>query len=167
MANGILNFTLLDYSDESSRVNIQTGAVTAVSLPGLLTQVGTLRGAIEGITLGTMQKESLKVFETPLSNARPGSELARRETKWLVRFEDVTQYFDPPTNAIPNEGFAKVFTITIPTADVVGRMIEGTDLADLTNTEIAAFITAFEATARTPYGGEVNVLSVSAVGRNL
>lgn len=167
MANGQLTFSFLDHSDERSSTLIQTGAVTAVSLPGLLTEVGTLRTAIAGITLGTVSNEALKVFDTALSNARPASALARRETKWLVRYEDVTAFFDDPVNSIPNEGFGKVFTITIPTADVADRVIPGTDLADLTDTEIAAFVTAFEATARTPYGGEVNVLSIQAVGRNL
>lgn len=167
MANGQLTFSFLDHSDETSRTLIQTGAVTAVSLPGLLTEVGTLRDAIAAITLGTVSGEALKVFDTSLSNARPASALARRETKWLVRYEDTTAFFDDPVNAIPNEGFGKVFTITIPTADVADRVTPGTDLADLTDTEIAAFITAFEATARSPYGGAVNVLSMQAVGRNL
>lgn len=167
MANGILTFSMLDHSDERSSVTIQTGAVTAVSLPGLLTQVGTLRDAISAITLGTMSGEALKVFDTTLSNARPASELARRETKWLVRYEDNLPFFDDPVNAIPNEGFGKVFTVTIPTADLAGRVIPGTDMADVTNQEIADFIDAFEATARSPYGGTVNVLSLTAVGRNL
>lgn len=167
MANGLLTYSFLDHSDEKSTTTIQTEAITALSLPGMLTNVGDLRTLIEAITLGTVAGEALKVFDTALSNARPASELARRETKWLVRYEDNQQFFDPGIEAIPNEGFGKVFTFTIPTADVVGRVIPGTDLADLTNVDIAAFITELETFARSPHGGTINVLSMSAVGRNL
>lgn len=160
-------FTLLDYSGEKSSLAFYTGNITAVSLPGTLTQFGALRTAIEGITLGTVNKESLKVFDTKLSNTNPSDVNAQRERKWLVVYEDNTAFFDAPLNAIPNEGFGKVFNVEIPTADFTGRMISGTDLADMANTEVAAFVSAFEALARSPYGGAVNVLRLVGVGRNL
>lgn len=163
---GRLGFTLIDHSSEQGRVSLATGDVTAVSLPGLLTEVGALRGAIEGITLGVVSKESLLVFDTQLANAPPADENAQVERAWLVSYEDATAFFDDPVNAIPNAGYRKKFTLTIPTADIVGRLLPGTDQADLTDTGIAAFVTAFETTARSPYGGAVNVLSITAVGRN-
>lgn len=163
---GRLGFALLDYSREKSRFSFYTGEVTAVSLPGLLTEVGTLRTAIDGITLGTVSDESLSVFETNLSNTPPASELAQVESGWLVTYEDTTEFFDDPVNAIPNEGFGRLFTLTIPTADIVGRLQANSDFANLANAGIAAFVTAFEATARSPYGGEVNVVSIKHVGRN-
>lgn len=163
---GRLGFTMLDYSDEKSSLAIHTGEVTAVSLPGLLTEVGTLRTAIEGITLGVVESERLSVFDTQLSNTPPASELAQVESAWLVQYEDDLPFFDDPTNAIPNEGFGKLFTLTIGTADIVGRLLPASDEADLTDTQIAAFITAFEATARSPYGGTVNVTRITFVGRN-
>jgi hypothetical protein len=164
---GKLGFAMLDYSREKKRFSLYTGEVTAVSLPGLLTQVGTLRAAIEGITLGVVSDESLSVFQTNLSNSPPGSELAQNEKSWLVTYEDILPFFDDPVNAIPNEGFGRLFTLTIPTADLVGRLMPNSDFADLTDTEIGAFITAFETTARSPYGGTVNVTSIKFVGRNV
>jgi hypothetical protein len=165
---GRLGFQMLDYSREKSNFSLATGDVTAVSLPGLLTEVGTLRGAIEGITLGTVSNESLSVFNTPLSQTPPSNPLAQVEKAWLVTYEDTTQFFDDPINAIPNEGYGRLFTLTIPTADIAatGRLQANSDQANLAETGMAAFIAAFEQTARTPYGGVPNVISVRFVGRN-
>lgn len=163
---GRLGFSMLDYSREKASFSMATGEVTAGTLPGLLTEVGALRAAIEGITLGVVSDESLSVFNTNLSNTPPGSELAQVESSWLVTYEDDLPFFDDPVNAIPNEGFGRLFTLTIPTADIVGRLNPASDEADLTDTQIAAFITAFEQTARSPYGGTVNVTKITFVGRN-
>lgn len=165
---GRLAFQMLDYSRERARFSLATGEVTAVSLPGLLTEVGDLRTAIEGITLGVVSNESLSVFDTPLSQTPPASPLAQVESAWLVTYEDTTEFFDDPINAIPNEGFGRLYTLTIPTADIgaAGRLQPNSDLADLSETGMAAFIAAFEATARTPNGGMTNVISVRHVGRN-
>lgn len=166
MANGGVTYTLLDFDRESGSTNIQTGAVTAVSLPGLLTQIGALRTAIEGITVGVVSGESLYAFRTRLSNTPPSDPNAQRERVWVVHYEDTTAFFDDPVNAIPNAGFGKNFTVAIPTADFSGtRLLANSEDADLTEASIAAFVTAFEAMARSPYGGAVNVTRIEAAGR--
>ncbi len=167
MANGGLTFSFLDYDRETSSTNLQTGAVTAVSLPGLLTQIGTLRTALEGITVGVVSAESLYAFRTRLSNTPPSDPQAQRERVWVVHYEDNQAFFDPPTNAIPNEGFGKNFAIAVPTADFSGtRLLANSEDADLTETSIAAFVSAFEAIARSPYGGTVNITRIEAGGRS-
>ncbi len=165
---GRLGFSLLDYSREKASLSLATGNVTATSLPGLLTEVGALRSAIDGITLGVVSDETLSVFNTNLSNSPPTNPLAQIESSWLVTYEDILPFFDDPVNAIPNEGFGRQFTLTIPTADIAaaGRLAANSDFAVLTETGMAAFVTAFETTARSPYGGTVNVVSVKFVGRN-
>lgn len=164
---GFGNFTLLDHNGEKSTTSFYTGNITAASLPGTLTQFGALRTAIDGIVLGTIAQETLKVFETKLSNARPSDQNAQRERKWLVVYEDNLPFFDNPTNLIPNEGYKKVFTFEIATADIATRLNANSDEADLANAGIAAFKTAFEAISRSPYGGTTTVLKLIAVGRNL
>lgn len=167
MANGGVTYTFLDYDRESGSTNIQTGAVTAVSLPGLLTQIGNLRTAIGNITLGTISGESLYAFRTRLSNAPPASPLAQRETVWVVHYEDVTQFFDDPVNAIPNEGFGKNFTVAIPTADFSGTHLQANSAdANLTDDDMIAFVAAFEAMVKSPYGGAVNITRIEAGGRS-
>jgi hypothetical protein len=164
---GFGSFTLLDHNGEITSTSFNTGNVTALSLPGLLTQFGALRTAIDGIVLGTISKESLKVFDTPLSNDLPVDQNAQRERKWLVVYEDNLPFFDAPLNAIPNEGYRKRFSFEIGTADIANRLVPNTDRADLANTQVAAFVTAFEAIARSPYGGTTNVLEIRSVGRNI
>jgi hypothetical protein len=164
---GFGSFTLIDHNNEQTTTSFYTGNITAVSLPGTLTAFGALRTAIEGITLGVVSKESLKVFDTPLGNTPPTDQNAQRERKWLVVYEDNLPFFDAPVNAIPNEGYRKKFTFEIGTADIATRLIPNTDRADLTNLGVAAFVSAFESIARSPYGGTVNVLEIRAVGRNI
>jgi len=168
MAGGLITFAMLDYSREKSSFSIETGAVTAISLPDLLTEIGALRTAIEGITLGVVSDEALRAFTTNLSNTPPSNALAQVESAWLVTFEDNLPFFDDPVNAIPNEGFGKLFTMTIPTAEIAaaGRLAANSDEALLTEAGMAAFVTAFEETARSPYGGTVNIVSIRHVGRN-
>lgn len=163
---GYGSFTMLDASREKGTFSFYTGNVTAVSLPGLLTEFGALRTAIEGVTLGVVAKESLKVFDTTLSNTPPADEMARVETAWYVQYQDNLPFFDDPVNAIPNAGYGKLFGFTIPTADIEGRMQAGTDFADLTDPGIEALVTALETTLRSPYGGTIKVVSIEAVGRN-
>jgi hypothetical protein len=161
-------FSIMDRSRERSAFSFLTGDVTAVSLPGLLTQFGALRTATDAIILGVIQEEAQYVFKTKLSNSVPVDPNAQRERKWLVTYEDTTQLFDDPVNAIPNAGYRKVFNIEIPTADasLLPTDIE-TDFVSLAQAAIAPWVTAFEAIARSPYGGDVNVLTIEMVGRNL
>lgn len=169
---GRMGFSLLDFSREKASFSFPTGDITAGTLPGTLTQVGALRTAIEGITLGVVSDESLAVFNTNLSNTPPTNPLAQVESAWLVTYEDDLDFFDAPTNSIPNEGFGRLFTMTIPTAEIAptaaptSRLAPNSDFAVLTETGMAAFVTAFEDAVHSPYGGTVNVVSIKHVGRN-
>lgn len=161
------SFTLMDYDREKSPMGFNTAAITAASLPATLTQFGNLRTAIQGIVLGVVSNEDLYVNRTKLTNVPPTDPSAQRERKWLVKYEDTTQFFDAPVNAIPNAGYQKLFNVEIGTADFTAANLPNNgDEADLTNAAIAAFVTAFEALARSPYGGAVNVVQILAVGRN-
>lgn len=166
---GFVSYQLRDYTKETSTVSVITGNVTAASIAGWLTQVGALRTAIEGLTLGIVAKETGKVFDTKLSNDAPTDPLAQREAVWIVTYEDNLQYFDAPVNAIPNAGYKKIFTDTIPTADLAllsSNPGEELDEIDLAAGPGASYVTAFEAIARSPYGGTVNVISIKNGGRN-
>lgn len=155
MAGGELEFKIRDNSRELGSVEIHTGAVTAASLPGLLTEVGALRTAIDGLVIGTMAKESLKVFDTILSGAAPTDTNAQRGIKWTVGYYDETQFIDV-VNAVANPGYLKNFKITIPTADL-SLLADGQEELDLTAGAALAFVTAFENTARSPYGGTTKI----------
>lgn len=148
------NFTFLDYSNEKSVVSMYNGEITALTIAGFLTAFGGMRTVLEGITLGVVHQESWVGDQTLLSNDPPTNVFAQRELKWLVTYRGDTSN--------------KIFNLTIPTADPTGRLVAGTDLANLANTEMAAFVTAFEAFAKTPDDDSegVEVLEIRLIGRN-
>lgn len=78
-----------DYSGEVKSIRLYVGEITAVSLPGFLTAFGTLKTALDGVTLGTRSAESWGE-ETIVSNSRPGVKDAQVETELLVRVQGAT-----------------------------------------------------------------------------
>lgn len=162
MANGELKFTIRDNTGEVGPAEIHTGAITAVSLPDTLTQIAAVRTAIDGISIGVLASESLKVFETKLSAAKAASQLAQKGVKWLCGYADTQQFFDPGVNAIPNAGYQKVFTFTIPCADLT-LLVTGEENLNLAAGPGLAFKTAFDAIARSPYGGTCTLQYVKYV----
>jgi len=152
---GIAQFTMLDYSNEKSSLQVYVGDITAISLPGFLTDFGALRTAIEGITLGKVHQEAWIGDRTVLDSVPPTDPNAQREVKWLVRYTGDTS--------------GKLFSVEIATAELAGgHLLPGSDMADLTETDMAAFVTAFEDIARTPDDDTetVTVQSIQFVGRN-
>lgn len=151
------SWQLLDKTGEKASVKVHHGALTAVNLPGFLTDFGTMKTAIDNITMGTLSKEKIVMDDTNLSQVLPTSNFAQRENRLLVVYSGNTSN--------------KKYTLTIPTADlgVVTFVPGGGDAIDLTTTEIAAFKTAFEAFARTPDDDTetVTIVEMRAIGRNV
>ncbi|MES2213173.1 MAG: hypothetical protein V4490_08580 [Pseudomonadota bacterium] len=148
-----------DWDNKIGTSQINTGLVTALTLPALLTQVGALRTATDAIVIGVIAKESQTVFDTILDDATPASAFAQRGNKWLVIYHDSTQFFDPPVNAIPNDAYLRKYRVLIPTADN-SLLANNSTFLDLTVNPGLAFKTAFEAVAKSPAGGSVVVDSV-------
>lgn len=157
--------TIVDYNGETSTTTINVGAVTAVSLPGLLTNIAAWRAAIAGVIVGNQRSDKLTAYNTNLNPLLPTSTDAQVERKWQINYVDNTQFFDAPVNAIPNAGYGKKFQVEIATADSslvlpnseymdIGPGSPGEDLVD-----------AFETIARSPYGGAALVTDVQLVGR--
>lgn len=147
-------FTILDYSEEKSPVSFSFGGVTAINIAGFLTEFGNLRTALTNIILGTVQKEKWVGDDTVLSNTPPVSQNAQIELKWLLTYEGATT--------------KKKYRQEIPTPDT-SKLVVGTDLADMADADIAAYVTAFETIAKSPDDDAeaVNVLDMRLVGRNI
>lgn len=146
--------SVLDYSEESSSTSFSIGAITAVSIAGFLTQFGNWKTALSNIILGTVSKDRWVGDATDISNTPPASPTAQIELKWLVTYEaDTTK---------------KKFRQELPTADP-SKVIPGTDMADLTDGDVAAYVTAFETVAKSPDNDteSVSVLDMRLVGRNV
>lgn len=146
-------FSILDYSEETSTFRFNFGAITAINIAGFITQFGNLRTALGNIIKGTIKKEAWVGDSTVLSNVPPVDANAQVELKFLLSYEgDTTK---------------KVFRTEIPTPDT-SKVIAGTDQVDMTDADIAAYVTAFETIARSPDSDTetVTVLDMKLVGRN-
>ena len=148
------SFTVKDYSDENSDMSFHNGPITALTIAAYLAQFGDLRDATEDIILGNIVSDKWVGDATKYSVAAPTDPNAQRERKWLVTYEGTTSF--------------SVYKLEIPTAnlDLADALLPGTDLVDLTQTQIAAWITAFEAIGKTAYQEAVNVIEIEAVGRS-
>jgi len=167
MAGEIVSLGFKDYSDEDASFTVHVGGVTAVSLPGLLSDISDFVAAVDAISIGSISYDSLRAYLTRRVVTLPTNPSAQRERLWRVHYVDNLPFFDDPVNAIPNAGFGKPFWFDIPTADFALANVFplNSDEADLAQTQIAAFVAAFEAMARSPYGGTVTVTNIFGVGR--
>ena len=150
------NLGIRDWDLKIGNTAVNTGIVTALTLPGLLTLIGNYRDAVDDIIIGVVANEQQTVFNTIHSQDAPTSEFAQRGNKWLVSYHDNTPYFDPPINAIPNDAYLRKYNVMIPTAD--NSLLEDNETKlDLTTGVGLAFKNAFEALAKSPAGGSVVV----------
>jgi len=163
-----LVLTYVDWEGEGSAVKVPGLTISAANHDAQVALMATLKDKVNAVTECELVNERRVAYDARTSGAaRASAKGAQRERKWLVKYEDNTQFFDAPVNAIPNAGYKKQFNVEIGTADfTVTNLPNNGDEADLTETSIAAFVTAFEAIARSPYGGTVNVTQILAVGRS-
>jgi hypothetical protein len=122
---------------------LHVGEITAVSLPGLLTELGTLTTAIDAVTLGTLHKTSWGE-ETIISNAAAASKQAQAESSMLVQARGETTEA-PCSFRIPTIDFSAFNYAPPPNGDVV--IIAGAGASTATTNLVAAL----EATVKTPW----------------
>jgi len=149
-------YTLIDASNEKSTVTLNSVATTSANYDAQLTAYSTLRTAINGIVLGEPNKYQYVAVDFTVGNEPASDPFAQREMKWLVSYV--------------GDSSGKLYQLERPTADLGnGNLIPSSDLADLTSTGMAAFVTAFEAFARAPdnLAETVTVTQIRFVGRNL
>lgn len=161
MADHYSVLTYRDYSNELSGFKVYNGAITAVSIAGFLTDLAALETATDNLVLGVRAKTQWVGDVVTNSGALPTSAYARRETKALVVYE---------TNTTKD-----IHTLSIPTARIYAAdgttilLTANTDMYNLANSLVAAWVTAFENIARSPNDDTetVTVISIESVGRNL
>jgi hypothetical protein len=142
-----------DYSDEKSTMSLTIEQLTAGNVVATLALVDALLAATQAITEGSAEKSSVVFREQEEDPGRPSAASAQRERKWLVFYHDTT------TN--------KKYRAEIPTALLTANLVAGTDLADLGATNMAAFVSAFEAVIKDPDTGlnAVAIDKIQHVGR--
>jgi len=147
-------FTINDYSNEKSSFGVTSITINAGNLAAQQTAAAALADAVDDLTIGELvkQQQSLVILDTP---AIPTNPYAQREMKWLVSYV--------------GDASGKIFQSEIAAPDITDNVVPNTDQADLTSTDWAAFVTAFESYVRSPDNGTetVTVLSARLVGRNI
>jgi len=148
------SFQITDYSNEKSSFGVTSITANAGNLAAQQTAAAALAGAVEDLTIGELTKQSMNlvILDTP---AIPTSPYAQREMKWLVSYV--------------GDSSGKNFQVEIAAPDITDNVVPNTDTADLTSTDWAAFVTAFESYVRSPDNGTetVTVLGARLVGRNI
>lgn len=143
----------IDWSQESANMSMVVEQITAGNQVATLGLLDTLLAATQAITEGQAARSRVTLRVQDEDTTPPTAESAQRERKWLVFYHDDTT--------------GKKYRLEIPTALLTGNLVAGTDLADLAATNIAAWVTAFEAVAKDPDTGlnDVVVDKIQHVGR--
>jgi hypothetical protein len=134
--------TYRDYSGETKGVRVYVNEITAVSLPGLLSDMGDWAAALDAVVLGEPAKFSWGE-EVVISNDRAAVKDAQVETELLVRYRGVVTQ-TPFSFRIPTVDYTVFNYADPPAGDQVIISGAGASAATL------ALITAFEAMASSP-----------------
>ena len=136
---------ITDRSNETSRFSAPVDPVT----PPSDAQLTALHDAVEGFVIGSVGDGILQtdIVKDAGTDAVPASAFAQRELRWLVSY-------------VSSTNVAYTREIACPDASLLGS---GTDQLDLTGTEAAAFVTAFEAVAKVKEGDDYNTVSVTSI----
>ena len=136
------------------------GPITALSIAGFLTQLSDFEAKTDAILLGLRRRESWIGDRSVITNAWPTDKAAQRECKVLVEYMDDTTE-EPFTLTLPTINFAKL-NFVAGGGDAVVFSGAGA------NTDIVAWVTSFEAIARSPRNdaNSVTVTGMRFVGVN-
>jgi hypothetical protein len=166
------SYTAKDYSKEKSTYGWNTEPLLAngSNLVAIQVASGTLNAAIKDVCL-FINNTSQSLSETQKGSSADNLDLkAQREDKWLVTYEDTTEWLDAPADTIPNPGFRGLFHVELPMADLLLRGNTSEVVYTLggvtTNALFTPLVAAFNSVVRSPYGGVAEVQEIRSVGRN-
>lgn len=144
---------LRDYDGEPSTVKYPIPELTAANIAGTITAAGTLVAALQNVSRCVVTSWYLTSEETLVSalERSPNTD-ANREAAWLHRYTDSVNF--------------EKFTLTIPGPNDADKDPANRKYALLTDVDIAAYKTAFEALVQ-PGANSVVIQSMEWVGRNL
>jgi len=163
-----VTFSFIDYDKEPSSNAINVPTITAANFDQTRLNIDAFQVALDAICLGniTANTESIKAR---FSRDAPTDPLAKRELKYEITSEDITEWLDAPTNTVPNPTYRELFTNTIPTANPALQSGNSQILFPkaTVNPLISAFIAEWEAQSKSKSGGQFAVREMKVVGRNL
>lgn len=148
---GRTTFTFKDFDSEQSSVAVWATTLTAGNLTAQMGLADDLRDAIDGVSIGSLTKDSRIASETKFAVAPPAVVWAQRETKWHV--------------AMVETGTGNAVSFEIPCADLT-LLQTGTNKMLITSGAGLALVTAIEAYVLSNDGVAVTVTEIVHVGRS-
>jgi len=151
---GLTTWGYNDISRERSTMTVHAETLTDVNFVAQGALRDALHGAVSVLSLGLEITEQYGNRDQISNNVEPSAS-GQREIKIVFIYEDVVT--------------KKLYNTEIPVADGDAYIVGGTDIIDLTDPDISAFRTAFEAYALSPYPAlnAVSIKSGRVVGRNI
>lgn len=145
--------TFADYDGETSTVSVATDNFSGAGYDALAALIASLWSAIEGVSLGLNVKEQIVSYSLGSGSGLATNPGANREAKWFVRYQD--------------DVTGDIQSVEIPAPNPALKSTTERAYLDLSGTEGAAFVTAFEGVVKSRAGNAVSVLDAKWVGRNL
>jgi hypothetical protein len=150
---GHYSVTYLDYTNEDSTFGVHIAELNAGNCAAQGALIQALGDAVNDLSLGNPARSRLTAQTNTISSTPATDINAQVERKWRVFYVDDVN--------------GREYTLEIPCAKLTGNLVTNKDDALLTSTEWAAFVTAFEAVAKSQDGNSVTVTSAIHVGKNL
>jgi len=150
---GHYSVTYLDYTKEGSTFEVHIPELTAANFTATGAAVQALGTATNNLSLGNPARSKLTAQSNIISSLPATDINAQVERKWRVSYVDTVT--------------GKPYTLEIPAAKLTANLAGNSDIADLSSTQWAAWVTAFEAIALSQDGNAVQVVSAQHVGKNL
>lgn len=150
---GKVSFKFKDHAGQSSTFALATDDVNAGNLATITTQMGALKTAIEGVTLGRVANETLLAINTDNGQTAASDPIARREMKWLLRLVDSVTL--------------ETLTRELPTADPTLTTANGEE-ADMADAAWVSLKGAIDGIFNNPEtGNSLLLVGAKFVGRNI
>jgi len=154
VAQPYTTFQFLDRSGEKSSLKMYLPDVTNVNYDTTVATLTDIRLALQALTLCSMGSQPELVSEVHTDVATlPSDPYAQRESRAMFECADATT--------------GRRFKIGVPCPDLGDMGIPGTDAVNLSDVEVAAYITALGLWSVSPEGNAYSVIKGQVQGRNI
>lgn len=142
-------YSYIDFDGDTRQFSVPIVNADGASHDARLTEVEALESAIDGISKLNRVRTDFVIDVDETAGTKPSDQAAQVNIEWKVT------YVDDVTGAVE--------TMRIGGADltIAGILQPSSNVANLANTEMAAFVTAFEAVVLSDAGNAVTVQSVA------
>lgn len=153
-----VNFAILDNSGETSSVGFYLPDLTPANYAATVDDslggvVGDIRLAMTPLILGNHLRRTVTAAVFNDGGTLPTSGFAQRELKARFSYRDTVN--------------GELGSFEIPTADLDVLAQQGTDVIDLEELAVAAFVLVVEASCVSRDGNAIEIVSAQIVGRSL